>query len=491
MKLYNHFIMFGAFYGLFLICNSAYSVTIDKDSWNWWGYNGETNVTGTEAGFIIDGDVYLNKSQSCKDFSRGTYGSDEGAIVGLVAEKIYEHGGLFCPYQLQCDNKDKVKRSWTQYYYPMCDNGSRQCTSADCVTLCEPGFYGDDCSISGTGVSFQDKTDYSEKFKNIKLKTSGGSSGEREKSVKAFNSWGRDPENDVILGAVKYVPHGIIARPVRLECKRDGYKAAKSCVNNVSGTGKSKLLCVPGYVANTDNSDCIIKWCGGYTEQYFKEDMHTLVMDGECTKFMCKNSTYGFEDLQSKNCIQCDHGITSNGTCKTADAALAEASIEKPTEEEIKNNVEIKEAEHLLNIQKSVEKDAKKINFCSGFTEWGFDSEIHTAVPDKSNNCVKYRCHAGKAFPKIGDYSCVECPTSLMGGENSNGICIKCQAREIYDLDKKQCATAKKLDKSMLLYGPKASNGNKNDYDESWCWTKKDIKDYNDCITGKSETESE
>ena len=67
-----------------------------------WGYVGRDNASGGYGDFILAGS--LGKS--------GMHGTfiDEWAVVGMVAREIVEHGGYFCPYQLQIINLTIITR---------------------------------------------------------------------------------------------------------------------------------------------------------------------------------------------------------------------------------------------------------------------------------------------------------------------------------------------------------------------------------------------
>ncbi len=529
MKQSVYLMMLGILCGGILPNSSAYSISVNKDAGAWWGYNGETTATGTASGFIMDGKVFSTQSQECKKFASGTYGSDEGAIVGLVAETIYEHGGKFCPYQIQCNNKDKEQYSYTKYYYPMC--GNSQCSVSNCVTLCESGYTGSNCSSEVSGSTTEDTTDYTTKFSNIKLRTDGKGNGEREKYVMGFNSWGKDPESDVILGVIKYLKHGVIARPIQLECKREGWKVAKSCVKNVAETGKSKLLCADRYVANSAGTDCVVNWCAGYSETSFNSTLHTTKADGACQKFVCKDSKSGFDSLDTKKCIECENGVGDDGVCKSVDwcsgysdtlyktdqhtmtkdgtckkfvctdsesgfdglntkkcikceNGFADDGTCKPAPATTPES-DKKQEEQSSNQDKSSSNINTSAGYCDGFNGGKYNKNIHDITTD--GGCKKYFCkEKDKAFPKDGDYTCADCKVDLKNGPNENGVCTKCDTGNIYNSKTKECEPAKTMEKGNLLYGDAKTSGGKK-FDSNWCWTKTDSDEYKNCVNKSAE----
>ena len=174
------------------VISDAGAITVVSGARDWWDYDGSKDTTGSAGDFMIAGSLGMNGTH-------GTYG-DEWAIVAMVAQKIVEHGGYFCPYQVQCANTNKKAKTWTMYYYP---NGS---SSVGCNWLCEPGYSGTNCLAQSSTPSGCDNKIYTtasgKKFGGLSLKTSGGSSGQKESEVSGFNQCGSDPESDVLLGII-------------------------------------------------------------------------------------------------------------------------------------------------------------------------------------------------------------------------------------------------------------------------------------------------
>lgn len=299
----------------------ANAINVVTAARGWWGYDGGSGTNGSAGDFILAGGLG-------KGGQHGTHG-DEWAVVGMVANTIVEHGGYFCPYQIQCANKRKKRKTWTMYYHPT--GYSR----VGCTWLCEPGYGGHNCA-SQTTVSTCDTKNYGtgsgQKFNGLSLKTSGGDADQKEGEVSGFNQFGSDPEHDVILGIVKYLEHGVIAGPVQIKCGRNNWKDIDSYVESVlAATGQQKLLCAPGYTANAGGSDCVpisadlcatqgMTFCSNFDRSKYDSSIHTLEPAGNCAKFFCTDRNKAFPRAGDFTCADCSSGVkggasTANGVC--------------------------------------------------------------------------------------------------------------------------------------------------------------------------------
>ncbi len=302
----------------------AYAIGTAPGMWSAWGYDGSTDTGGEAAGdFVIAGG--LNKGGP-----HGTY-DDEWALVGVIGIKIVEHGGYFCPYQLQCANERGEKKTWTMYYWP---NGF---SYGKCEWLCEDGHSGTNCMPNTSSPVMCDNTKYTTetggKFSGISLKTSGKDSNQREADVTGFNAWGKDPECDVVLGVIKFLEHGVIAAPVRVCCGRDNWRGVDSYISSVyRATGVQKVLCAPGYESNTDGSDCKpinedlcstqnMKFCANFPREQYDSSIHRLEKnDAGCVKYFCSEPGTAFPSVGDTRCIECSTGVkgganSANGVC--------------------------------------------------------------------------------------------------------------------------------------------------------------------------------
>lgn len=298
------------------------AINVSTGARAWWGYDGGTATNGSAGDFIIAGN--LGKSGP-----HGTF-DDEWGVVGLVAEKIVEHGGYFCPYQIQCANKRKKKKSWTTYYAP------KGFKTSQCAWLCESGYSGVNCLTQTATPSRCDKTPMNTgtggKFAGLAIKTSGGNSDGKESYITGFNQWGSNPEYDVVLGIVKYLEHGVMAGPVQIKCGRDNWKNIDSFVESVlMATGDIKLLCAEGYTADANGADCIpvnhdrcetqeMTFCAGFDRAKYDSNIHTIESTGGCVKYFCTEPDMAFASNMDTTCVECSTGVkggssTANGTC--------------------------------------------------------------------------------------------------------------------------------------------------------------------------------
>lgn len=367
---------------IFTLAVPANAINVASGARSWWGYDGGKDSSGSVGDFMIAGALGMAGMH-------GTF-DDEWAVVGMVAQKIVEHGGYFCPYQIQCANKNKKRASWTMYYYPT------GYASVGCSWICEPGYGGENCLSKTSYASCDTKiygTNKGQKFGGLSLKTSGGNSNQKESEVSGFNQWGTDPESDVVLGIVRFMNHGVVAGPVKITCDRNGYKDAKSFVKSVdAAVGNQKLLCANGYTANSSGTDC--------------------------------------EPISADACA------------------------------------------------------TQNLKFCDNFPRGNYDSSLHTI--QESTGCAKYFCtDTTKAFPKIGDFSCSDCSTSIKGGVSKiNGVCVKCQTGQYFDSNTSTCQSADAYTKSDLQYGKNVIKNDKTVTDQ--CWTMVTPDDYRKCVTGSN-----
>ncbi|HNY25301.1 MAG TPA: hypothetical protein PKJ33_02010 [Alphaproteobacteria bacterium] len=299
----------------------ANAINVLSGARSWWGYSSRDS-NGSAGDFMIAGSLGMGGIH-------GTF-DDEWAIAGMVAQKIVEHGGYFCPYQIQCENTNRKRHSWTNYYYP---NGSG---TVGCSWICEPGYGGMNCLSQSTSPSVCDTKIYGisagQKFGGLSLKTSGGSSNGKESEVSGFDQFGDDPESDVLLGILKFGQHGVVVGPVKVTCGRSGWDSAHSYVSAVGTVaGTQKLLCANGYKANSDSTDCIAisedicatqntKFCDGFAKTGYSSAIHSLEQSSGCAKFFCTDATKAFAKLNDYSCVDCSVSIKGgvskiNGLC--------------------------------------------------------------------------------------------------------------------------------------------------------------------------------
>ena len=329
-------------YFSFLLCllaaDNAWAVnTVSGSAYSAWMNGVPTQVYGNVSGagdFILAGSIG-------KGGGHGTY-DDEYAIVGVVAMQIVEHGGYFCPQQIQCANTNCNRRSWSLYFNPTGYSADK------CVWLCEKGYSGTNCSklvnvVAGSTV----ETNKSGLFGGLDLKTSGGEDDGTEHANYAFSTWfdkstEYSQERDVLLGAVEFKAHGIVAGPVSINCKADSKCGNNSFVSDVSrySNANYKLLCAEGYIPDSTNSECIPltqqmfdlmvamgdkkSMCSGWSQDAYNGEIHRLDTEGDCVKFFCKDSTKAFPASGNFECEDCARDIRGgqdpkNGQCVVCD----------------------------------------------------------------------------------------------------------------------------------------------------------------------------
>ncbi len=319
-----------------------------SDRWN-MGYlklgSSKVNFSSAIGDFIIDGALK-------KGGKHGTYG-DEWAVVALVAEQVVEHGGYFCPYQLQCANKHGNGGAWLRGFEPTGYSKSK------CAWFCEKGYTGTNCGpqksvLSGMNTPTNTRADGL--FSGVTMKQSGKDKNDKISSVVFFRdsfSWScknkkkgsAECSNDVrkayvMLGGVAFKEHGIVATPVYLECYAQTNTGNHSWVRTLGifPDGKQELLCAEGYTPNSSETDCVLvteemlavtnaleetglEFCSGWDESKFDSKIHTMDTSTEdCARFWCTESGKAFKAVGDTTCVDCATGIKGgqskiNGTC--------------------------------------------------------------------------------------------------------------------------------------------------------------------------------
>lgn len=282
-----------------------------------WGYNGGTNLTGPEGNFVLGGLTGFGALST----QHGTW-YDEWAVIAVIARKIVEHGGYFCPYQIQCINYDRP-RSFARFFRP---------TAGDivgCAWLCEQGYAGENCQPNPEPIAC-DNDNYTKdkKFAALAMKTSGYYSDSKDFEIEALAKYdysGMRDFADIFVGVTSFMNHGVIAEPVRVDCwwtpggphqNYDSY--VRSVFTQQSGEGK-KLLCAMGYKTNSTNTDCEpvrqdvcnaegMAMCDGFSKDKFNKETHKYKISGNCVKFICKDETKSFVSSSDFSCVDC--GVT-------------------------------------------------------------------------------------------------------------------------------------------------------------------------------------
>lgn len=302
----------------------AYSIGYTENGQSWWGISDPYATNGSPGSFIVAGCIGRN----CE---HGTHG-DEWAVVGIVASQIVEHGGYFCPYQIQCWNHKRESRTYTNYYRAHVEGA----WLAKCAWLCEPGYGGVNC-MPQDSAAYCDNTRYDRseggKYAGVYLKNWGGYDGECENEVFGFHAWMKAKrwERDLILGVVRFLDHGVVAAPVQISCEVWGKKSISWVGNVLRGQGREKILCATGYKLNSAGNDCVpidlqmcgidsMKTCPNFPKEAYDSSKHVLQESNGCAKYLCNDPDKAFPAAGNFDCTECGPGIKGgpnpeNGVC--------------------------------------------------------------------------------------------------------------------------------------------------------------------------------
>jgi hypothetical protein len=267
------------------------------------------------AGFCI-GDS-KDSDGGCKK-KMGSYSDDE-ALLGIVARKITEHGGYFCTTQFQCEGKNK---SYTFNLEPA--------QGRWCQWLCADGYSGEGCApisnlseynLNADNPACGTETITMEGFDNVKLKTSGGTSGNIEHQIDLFHSRYNDKrEEDVLVGISGWLANkrGVIASPFLFYCSN---KANANTMDiNVYTSLKQRNMCLPGFTGPNCEKCRAVKMCNGFVLSGFDPARHIMTYNetDKCSKFKCLDGT-GFVSATDQKCTDCSssnqYGVNNYGVC--------------------------------------------------------------------------------------------------------------------------------------------------------------------------------
>ena len=316
----------------------------------------------------------------------GTFGTDEGAIVLVMARKIYDNGGEFCATQIQAANINGRRYIWIDYIKD---------DKFFCNTVCKPGFFGANCSKSSGVVAVNNNK---LNFGTFDVITSGKETNIITEETQVLSSINRKKSDirtaaHVVLGMVKLLDHGMIVAPIEIVAERDltGSGGIHSRIISAKSNGGNTLLCRAGYYANADETDCVSRaqhvtetLCDGFDG--YNETVHTKYTPSgsSCSKFFCSQSGYGFKSQNDKTCVECAGGalayIKDDGTCgictkgkianETRDDCLDESDVKQYSKDKMKSNG---------NRQCWLETDGRKfagcVNVCPGTTPCYIDGK--------------------------------------------------------------------------------------------------------------------
>lgn len=330
MILKKSFLLF-VFACLFCSCDAFGYVTVDSSVKGAWGtFSADESTSGGAGDFILDGGTGMTKKGTC---------GDEYALVVVIAEQIVEHGGYFCPKQIQCVNKRYKNWSLMHMYAP---GGF---SIGKCAWLCEDGYTGVNCqkhvaAVPGTDLPMN--TSDGGIFSGVSMLQdgcwNGGSVQDASQGIRVFHKWEKygDEDHVIALGVIDFLEHGVKAAPVLVGCHGEDNKNNRSWISNVglATGGKTKLLCAEGYMANSTGTDCTrataqalelkgaVKevgksFCLDWDETKYDSSIHAIDLSGSCIKYFCKDSTKAFPGSGDFSCADCTGNIRGGQDKKT------------------------------------------------------------------------------------------------------------------------------------------------------------------------------
>ena len=290
---------------------------------NLWKANGN-NYTSTLAGSSL----YTNLAAQMQKVSSSNHGThdDEGAVVLIIARKIYNNGGDFCTTQVQAANHNGRRYTWIDYYdYP---------GKYKCETLCRKGYWDAGCTKTGTPDSCHTET---LDFGTLTQKTTGECQYQKTEYIDAFmrdnaEATSRTDAEHRVLAVVKKMNHGVIVSPISVIAERYQDGGKKSYITSVNSNNQEVLLCAQGYEPNASGTDCqepswcrqqqdFDKLCPEFSTSDYKSEQHKIVNDATrgCNVIRCDYGNYGFKTKNDLDCMECPGGalayIDADGLC--------------------------------------------------------------------------------------------------------------------------------------------------------------------------------
>ena len=240
-----------------------------------------------------------------------SYGRDN-AIMALIAHDITEHGAEFCLTQIGAlYSSRKFDLIHQQPRWP----------SLQCAWFCEPGWDGIGCMEKSGPETACNTTDYKQRIDTVKahiyedkdaIALHYGRMGVAEYTAVLDSArisgvyW-----HEIVVGAVDFMEHGIVAKPILLGSVGDVW--VPHVTSSGVASGKTKVLCAQGFTAddkcNVSSKNCgKTLWCTGYSEDVYKSKATELekVVNGYCTTYVCTGDKALSDDL--KSCVACEVG---------------------------------------------------------------------------------------------------------------------------------------------------------------------------------------
>ena len=247
---------------------------------------------------------------------------DDVAIIALVAHNITEHGAEFCLTQFAAASGGSEFPIYHQ---------QPNWPGLNCAWFCEPGYDGAGCLEKTNENSTCDTTDYEKTYNTLHANANyndGAYTGNDSITLHRkrmgvgeytaaldFKKINNFYHHEIVIGAVDFMQHGIVARPVLLAAVGNHpYRTYLTSSGITSGI--KKTLCAQGF---TKNDKCEISskncgsniWCNGYSDSKLNTSIHNKQMSGFCNVITCKDGSKGLND--NFQCVDC--GSAPNGRC--------------------------------------------------------------------------------------------------------------------------------------------------------------------------------
>ena len=245
--------------------------------------------------------------------------NDDVAIMAFIAHDITEHGAEFCLTQLAATSANSRFSLYHQ---------QPRWPGLQCAWFCEPGWDGVGCMEQNGPESACNTIDYKQRINAVKGKIYEGNDaislhnvrmGVAEYTAVLDSLYVNDKYwHEIVIGAVDFMEHGIVARPILL-----GVVGSHPAMTNVSTSpvvaGKTKVLCAQGFTAddkcNVSSKNCgKTLWCTGYTDEVYNSRKNELekVVNGYCTVYVCSGDKALSDD--AKSCVDCQTDVLT-GRC--------------------------------------------------------------------------------------------------------------------------------------------------------------------------------
>lgn len=254
---------------------------------------------------------------------------DEYGLLWMIATDTADHGAYFCPMFAVGANKNgylkwyggSMAQVWTNYVK----------AGTNCFWLCKEGYTGGRCmqSVSSANSCSPTKINAAA-FNSVSAVNATGEHGVPgfdSSKIAACGTWPREEHNSALV-IKEWAPggHGAFVQPVifRTSWWGDSNFGSIDTKMLVFDVGSKELVCKNGYKPNGNKTDCVEinaetcalaadNWCSGYSKANYKADMHNLDTEGDCAKYTCQKSGYGFKSTTDHTCVECPIQTSQGG----------------------------------------------------------------------------------------------------------------------------------------------------------------------------------